>query len=151
MNKCKCEIYEDYSIQQTISITYINDDKKIEQRMFYIQCSRCGLSSGLHITKKAAIENWNQINSDEIIAEEIKNKLNFLKQKEQQIQNEIKILQEKCQHKKAIISFKSNCYGLEGHDSYWIEFECPNCEKYENIDNSDPQYKKIIKKYRKSI
>jgi hypothetical protein len=46
------------------------------------------------------------------------------------LQNKIKIIQSKCDHKNVTKKYGSNTGNLsEVDDMYWTDFACPNCKK----------------------
>jgi hypothetical protein len=61
----------------------------------------------------------------------IKNQLIALREKEALICASIKSLQDKCKHPNVSKTYKSDTGNYDkSQDSYWIEFKCPDCEKY---------------------
>jgi len=57
-------------------------------------------------------------------------------------------IQDNCPHEGLVGEYKGNSGNWDRNDdSYWIEFDCPVCNRHWNEDQSDASYKIVDGKY----
>jgi len=79
----------------------------------------------------------------------IRAKVTRIKEMQKRLSSELATIQKECQHPNATGQYKANTGNwCEADDSYWIQAECPDCDKRWTIDSDtdNQEYKNFPKR-----